>query len=445
MTVPVPPVGTPLLWLGGNIDVRVEIDTGGGTGFGGLWGSALWGEDLWGSDDASWEDLTPWVISVDTNAGVSRWGERFEAGTATILLSNVEGYFTPVSGVEPPFFREYRLGRRIRVVAIPDHVTGVVVPLWTGRLDASYDSYVDFQYGITTTLQCVDYMGTWAGHQPVPVAPVGAQATHVRVGAVLDRIDWPVAMRDIQTGDHNIQTSTLEETTLEECQLAADAEGGAFYAARDGKATFKNKDWLVTDTRSTVIQGYIGYADVPTGAQSAHYVDAQTSWELARVFNDIQFQREGGALQQVEDEASQLAYGAGDGGQSTARTYQKTDFLNTTDAEVFTLATRALVAYKDARLRIDQVTIEAVEDPGDDDLNRLIWDTQFGDLVAVKVSPPHGWEFERECHVFGISHSISQTDWTVTLRLDDAQATGLEYWVLGDPVLGVLGSTTRVI
>ena len=141
----------------------------------------------------------------------------------------------------------------------------------------------------------------------------------------MDRIEWPSSARDIQTGAHNVQTSTLENTTLEEIQIAAEAEGGAFFAAKDGKATFKHRDWLDTDTRSTVIQGYIGYDDVPTGEQSAQYIDVQTSWELARVYNDIQFQRDGGTLQQAEDEASQLAYGAGDDGQVTPRTLQKTD------------------------------------------------------------------------------------------------------------------------
>lgn len=445
MTVPVPPQGTPLYWLGGQIDIRVEVDTGSGAEFGGGWDIGLWDSALWGSEGGSWEDMTPYVIQIETNAGAQRWGERFEAGTASIYLSNVDGIFTPTSGVDPPFFREWRLGRRIRVVAIPDPSTGVKVPLWTGRLDASYDTYVDFQYGVTTVLQCVDYMGTWASYDPTPTTATGAQTTHARVGAALDRIDWPVALRDIQTGDHNMQTSTLDNTTLEECELAAEAEGGAFFAGPDGTATFKSKDWLNTDTRSTVIQGYIGYDDVPTGAQSAHYVDAVTSWELARVFNDIQFQRDGGTLQEVEDEASQLAYGAGDGGQVTPRTFQKTDFLNTTDGEVLTLATRFLAAFKDARMRVDQVTIEANADPTNDDLNRLMWDTRFGDRVKVKVSPPHGWEFERECHVFGISHTIDQTDWTVTLRLDDAQSIAFTYWKLEDPILGVLGQTTRVM
>lgn len=445
MTMPVPPVGEPLFWLGGNIDVRVEIDTGAGEGLGGLWDEGLWDQHLWGSDDPDWEDMTSYVIDVECHAGADRWGERFQAGGATIMVANTDGFFTPGLGLPDPFTREYRLGRRIRIVAIPDPDAHTVkVPLFTGRLDASYDAYVDATYGAVTALQCLDFMATWAAYNPLATTATGAQTTHARVGAALDRIEWPTTGRDIQTGDHNIQTSDLAQTTLEECQRAADAEGGAFFASPDGKATFKNRDWLTTDTRSTDIQGYVGYTTVPTGAQAAHYEDVRTSWELARVVNDVHFARDGGTMQEAEDEASQFAYGAGDGAQKTPRTYQRTDFHNTTDAEVLALAVRYLNSFKDARMRVDEVTIEAVDDPDNEDLNRLIWDTQLGDRLAIQVSPPFGWEFEREVHVMGVTHRINHDRWSVTLRLDDAQTIDFAYWQLQDPILSVLNVTTRV-
>jgi hypothetical protein len=243
--------------------------------------------------------------------------------------------------------------------------------------------------------------------------------------------------RDIQVGDHNMATADLAQTTLEECQRAADAEGSIFFASPTGLATFKNKDWLTTDTRSTVIQGYIGYDDVPTGEQAAHAIDVVTSYELARVANDVSFAREGGSIQNVQDAPSILTT---DG----PVTYQRTDFHNSTDGEVLALAVRYLNSFKDQRLRIDAVTLQAVEDLGNDDLNRLLWDTQLGDRLSVLVEPPYGWEIERELHVVGISHRITADDWQCTFRLDDAQTIELTYWILQDPIFGVLGDTTRV-
>ena len=149
---------------------------------------------------------------------------------------------------------------------------------------------------------------------------------------------------------------TLSETTLEECQIAADAEGGIFYCSKDGLATFRNRDWLTTDTRSTVVQGYIGYDEVPTGAQAAHIVETPaTSWELARVVNHAAYARDGGTAQESSDLGSQNAYGL--------RSHKRTDFQNTTDGEVLALAVKQVNARKDLRPRADQIAIAAVEDP----------------------------------------------------------------------------------
>jgi hypothetical protein len=128
--------------------------------------------------------------------------------------------------------------------------------------------------------------------------------------------------------------------------------------------------------------------------------------------NLVEMARSGGELQLVEDEDSQVLY--------KERSHRRLDLENNTDAEVLTLAERFLAVYKDLRMRVDEVTITGVEDPDNEDLNRLIWDTQYGDLLSIRVAPPWGWEFERLVQVMGISHEITADDWEVTLKLDDA-------------------------
>src|SRR5690606_20283306 len=158
------------------------------------------------------------------------------------------------------------------------------------------------------------------------------------------------------------QSSTLADTTLEECQRAADAEGGAFFASADGKATFKARNWLSEDDRSVNVQGWIGFDEVPEGAQAAPVLDASGSWELARVVNDVGFAREGGTMQFAEDLASIQAYGR--------RSYRRTDFINSSDGELASLAVRYLQALREPRLRVDSVTISASTDPDNQDRHR---------------------------------------------------------------------------
>ena len=421
MTVTVPPPGQILKWLGGPIDIRVELDTGLEGATFALWDSALWDEDVWGSEDPNWVDISPYVFSVEFTAGAQRWGDRFESASASIIVENTEGLFTPDGGADP-WHQPFRPGRRLRIVAIPDEETGEKFALFTGQIDSTNDAYDDAGHAITTAILCSDFIAVLQANNPAMLeTPTGVQTTHARVNAALDRMDWPVDKRIVQTGLHTMQTSFLAQTTWEECARAADAEGGAFYADREGNAVFKARDWLTTDTRSVEVQAYLGYDEVPTDALTAHVLGIATTHEAARIVNQVRFARVGSTVQYSEDLDSISLFGY--------RHYQRTDLENNTDTEVAFLANRYLDAFKDDRLRIDAVTITAVDDPDNEDLNRVLYDTRFGDRISVLVEPPWGWSYEKEVHVMGISHSITADDWTVTLQLDDA----LTYVPVPDP------------
>lgn len=419
-TEAVPPLGQILSTFGGPVAVRIEVDTGTeGVTFG-LWDEGEWDEALWGSENPSWFDITAYALEVNLAGGAERWGERFQAAAATIRLDNTSGIFTPESGVPNPFVLPFRPGRKIRVVAVPDpDDPDTVAPLFTGQIDSANDEFGDAGFSIVSVLQCSDFMATWSQHNPPALeTPTGVQTTDERVEATLDRLSWPGGERDVQTGEHSMTSSWLAQSTLEECQRAAEAEGGAFFASPDGKATFRARDWLITDTRSTEIQGYIGYEEVPEGAQSAHLLDVRTSWERALIYNQILFARTGSTVQLAEDEDSKDLYGI--------RSYQRLDYQNNSDAQVLALAERQLAISKDLRLRVEEATITPNADPDNEDLNRLIWDTRYGDLLSIRIKPPWGWELEKLVQVMGIAHRITADDWTVTLKLDDAMINFLE-------------------
>src|SRR5690606_11582850 len=125
-----------------------------------------------------------------------------------------------------------------------------------------------------------DFMADWQAFNPLALeTPTGVQRTDQRVAAALDRLGWPEEDRDIQVGEHTMQSSFLAQSVLEECQRAAESEGGAFFCGPDGKAVFKARDWLTTDERSTTIQGYLGYEQIPEVEEpkTAHIEGVKTS------------------------------------------------------------------------------------------------------------------------------------------------------------------------
>ena len=124
MTVTVPAPGQIRHMLGGQISIRVEVDTGAGEGLGALWDEGLWDTNRWGSEDPDWVDLSSYVLGVSVHQGSERWGERIETGTASVTVDNTTGIFTPESGSPDPWFREFRPGRGSRCCQYQTRIRG---------------------------------------------------------------------------------------------------------------------------------------------------------------------------------------------------------------------------------------------------------------------------------------------------------------------------------
>ena len=95
---------------------------------------------------------------------------------------------------------------------------------------------------------------------------------------------------------------------------------------------------------------------------------------------------------------------------------------------------------------MDEITLIGVEDSDNEDLNRLLWDTELGDLLVgaahYSVGMVHGTR--GACGCDGSLRS-PLTSGSVRYRLDDAQTIEYDYWILDDPVASVLDQTTRVM
>jgi hypothetical protein len=390
------------------LDVRVEIDTGLEGATFALWDESLWDVGTWGSLDPNWTDISQYVLSASINAGATRWGERFDTATLNIVVDDTTGVFTPDSLVDA-FHLPFRPGRRIRLIVVD--TDEVKRPLFTGQIDATNDTHDAAGFNIETSIQCSDMGAVWAAFNPVMLeVATGVQMTDERVDAALDRFGYTGDRSQIQTGVHEMSSSALAQSTFEECQRAADAEGGIFYADSQGRPVFKSRDWLTTDTRSTDVQAWIGYTDIPSGSTGAHVLGLQISHEAARIVNVAQFARSGGEMQSSEDATSQTLFGK--------RSYQRTDFENNNDSELAFLAARHVAAFKDDRARVDSVSIALADNP---DFNDLVYETMFGDRWSVRVATPWGWEYEKEVHVMGLELAITANDFQATFRLDDAQ------------------------
>lgn len=393
-------------WTGGSVDWRVELALGTLGGLGSLWDYGEWDTTgIWNGPVPSWVVVSEDVLEVATSRGRRRWGERMRTGNASVMLSNTDGRYNPDAGATPPGDLSLRPGRLARISA---NAGAGWVPVFTGYINTLDPSYGPGGENPVMRFNLQGFAGSLQQFNPPDLTtPITAgQPTDERVLQVLTAFEWnttewpPV----LQSGVHTMAESSLSATGLEECQRAADAEGGVYFHDATGAPQFKAFEWLLNDTRSTVVQAVLGDLAAPDSPQVQ---DVRPSWDSLSIVNDAQFSRKGSSTPvRVQSALSQSLYGW--------KALRKTVECET-DAQLLALATNAVERNQLDRRRLDSLTLHAPTATA----AGLMFGLKIGDLVTATVTTLHGWDYTVDAHINGIGFAVNGSDWSQTLRLDD--------------------------
>ena len=172
-------------------------------------------------------------------------------------------------------------------------------------------------------------------------------------------------------------------------------------------------------------------AAYPAAAPQLPYASASRVRDDTTLANDIQAQRTGGTLQEVQDAASIAKY-------LFPRTYSSTSLILQDDPTTLNWAQWVLYVAKADDDRFDQLVINPLRDPVN--LWPEVLGRQAGDRIQVWRSPPGvGVPVVKDCFIKGISHAwdVSANTWQTTWTLQDASKYG-SFMTLDSPVLGQL-------
>lgn len=373
-------------------------------------------------------DVADWFQGGTVKRGVSRFDGiygRAEAGTMQITLDNNDRRFDPTNLAGPYVAAgasQVKAGRAIRLRAIYGSVT---YDLFRGFVDEPRLTYI--QRGpATTTLTATDGTAAVSNYDQNGGATVGdGEDTGARINRVLDNMGWPADERNIATGRTTVQATDLSANAWAEIVLTSDTELGEVYFDVDGKLTFRNRDALSTDARSNTSQATFGDAD---GGAELGFVDIELVADLNQTRNVIRAGRVGGVQQIVEDASSIAEY--------RRRTWQRSDLLHQSDAEVADYAAYVLSLLKNNELRIATLVVDPRADP--DRLFPQVLGRKLGDRVTVKFTPPGGGtRISRDVFIRGIDHQIGLDTWQTRFALQDA-TNKFQFFVLDNATLGVL-------
>jgi hypothetical protein len=364
-------------------------------------------------------EVTDLVTRVAIRRGRNRITSKFEFGSADVVLYDQNGDWNPMNTTGAYYPNLVPL----RQIIIYATYLGVDYYIFSGYI-TNYDT--GFRQGnedvSTVTLRCVDAFKLLAGSaiSTVAGAPAG-QLSGARVNALLDAVEWPISLRNIDTGQSTLQADPgTSRNVLEALQTVENSEFGGIFVDGESIINFVGRDELITRPATSI------YTFSDTGSDIS-YTNAVVAFDDTNLINDVTVTRSGGTAQNVFDQPSIDKYflhsGIRDG------------ILVQTDAEALNQAKGILATRKDPEVRIDSIQLNLYDDTNPNKPLAGV-DIDLLDGITVTKTMPGATSVTQPSLVNAIHHDITKRSWNTTLFTSEPLLAG---FVLNSTVSGILG------
>ena len=364
-------------------------------------------------------EITNLVTRTNIRRGRSRITSKFEAGTADVVLFDQNGDWNPMN----PAGAYYPNLVPLRQIIIYATYLGVDYFLFSGFI-TNYDT--GFRQGnedvSTVTLRCVDGTKLLAGSSisTVTGAPAG-QLSGARVDALLNAVDWPLSLRNVDSGDSTLQADPgTSRTALEALNTVQDSEFGGLFVDGEGAVRFVSRSNLIAEPATAAYT----FADDGTNIS---YTNAIVAFDDTNLVNDVTVTRAGGTAQNAFDQPSIDTYFLHSGTRS--------GILVQTDSEALNQAKGILATRKDPEVRVDSIQLNLYDDTNPNKPLSGV-DIELLDGISVTKTMPGNSSVVQPSLVQGIHHEITRSSWNTTLFTSEPLLAG---FVLDSTISGILG------
>jgi hypothetical protein len=327
------------------------------------------------------------------------------------------GDFNPQNPASP----YYELLDPMRKVQITATYNGVTYPIFSGFI-TSYTTTTplnaeDVAY---TTIQAVDAFRLAQNAQIATVADSGVQLSGARINAILDAIEWPESMRDVDTGITTLQADPgTPRTSLAAMQNVEISEYGAFYVDASGSFVFQDRS---VTTKS------IGGTPTVFNDNGTDIGYANAIWRLddTLVYNSASITRLGGTAQVATNSASIEKY--------FTHSYNQQNLVMATDDDALNYARAYVASRATTSIRCDAIELDLYTDDYADGIVAAL-DLDYFDPVTITTNQPGASTLTKTLQVFGVKQSITPNSWkTVFTTLEPI----IDGFIIGSSTYGVL-------
>jgi len=368
-------------------------------------------------------DVSNQVNYVKTQRGRNSLSDQFQTGQLTLRIIDQNGDFNPLNPGSP----YYELLTPMKKVQITATYSSVTYAIFSGFIT----SYVNTQPADATelaftTITAVDAfrLGNLAQISTVTGATAG-DLSGTRINQILDQIDWPDTMRDIDAGLTTMQADPgTARTSLQAMQTVTDSEYGALYIDPTGSFTFQDRALTVSSIGATPTV----FADDGSGIKYAN-----ATWILndSLVFNSATVSRTGGTAQTATNAASIAKY--------FLHSYNLQDLLMQTDAVALDYARAYVASRAETSIRCDAIELDLYTDNYNSGIIAAL-DLDFFDPITIITTQPGGSLLENTLQIFGVANTITPNSFKVVFTtlepvIDGFIIGNVDYGVIDEDVL----------
>lgn len=400
------------------VNAVINFSTGPGFAQACLIDSGVFGTNIFADSAAVIVDVSDQIDYIKTRRGRDAVSDEFQAGQLTLRIVDQNGDFNP-QNVTGPY---YELLSPMRKVQISATYAGVTYPIFSGfitsYLTTQPQEATDLAY---TTIQAIDALRLAQNAQISTVTGATAgDLSGTRINQILDEIEWPNSMRDIDAGQTTLQNDPgTFRTSLSAMQLVATTEYGALYIDGTGSFVFQDRNLCASSVAGTTTD----FNDDGTGIK---YVDANWVLNDTLVYNKGTVSKASGSPQVSINQPSIDKY--------FLHSYNESDLLMETDAVALDYARAYIASRAETAIRCDQLDLDLYTPSYNTGIIAALG-LDFFDPITVTTTQPGGSNLTKTLQIFGVQNVITPNSFKVSFTtlepILDAFIIGTEYGEIG--------------
>ena len=381
----------------------------------------IFGTNVFADTAAVIVDVSDQIDTITTSRGRNAASDVFQTGTMSLRIVDENGDFNPQNSAGP-YYNLLSPMRKVQITATYDSVT---YPIFSGFI-TGYNTVTPRNAGelAYTTITAVDALRLAQNAQISTVTGATAgDLSGTRINQLLDEIDWPDSMRDIDAGLTTLQADPgTARTALAAMQTATTSEYGALYVNASGSFVFQDR----TVTVSSVTNTPTVFNDDGTDIAYSNAV-----WKLddTLIFNSASITATGLAVQTATNATSIAKY--------FLHSYNQQNLLMQTTAVALDYARAYVASRQETTIRCDMLELDLYTNNYDLGIKAALG-LDFFDNVTITTNQPGVSTITKTLQVFGVSMYIRPNNWKVSFTTLEPIIDG---FIIGSTIYGVIDTS----